>query len=222
MQNPIVEGGNIIRRSWIKSWDEPKPPPIDYCLISVDSAFSTEATADYTAVTIWGIFNKGVEDSLGHVNFVPNMILLGGKRERMEFPDLCAYLRDLNRRRKPDTFLIEKKASGQSIIQELRRQGLPMTAWTPDRDKISRVWATQPIFEAGRIWMNKGLRFSGLVMDDLESFPNGEHDDIVDSVTQAVLWMRRSRIDIFEQAEDRAPKRRVITSYWKLPKKMVY
>jgi predicted phage terminase large subunit-like protein len=150
------------------------------------------------------------------------MILLGGKRERMEFPDLCAYLRDLNRRRKPDTFLIEKKASGQSIIQELRRQGLPMTAWTPDRDKISRVWATQPIFEAGRIWMNKSLRFSGLVMDDLESFPNGEHDDIVDSVTQAVLWMRRSRIDIFEQAEDRAPKRRVITSYWKLPKKMVY
>ena len=140
----------------------------------------------------------------------------------MAFPDLLLYLKDLQKRRKPDAFLIEKKASGHSIIQELRRQGIPCIEFNPDRDKVARAWAATPVFEAGRVWMKKSMHFAQVVMEELESFPNGEHDDLVDSVVQAVLWLRKSRIGVSDPTEDKPLKQKKIFSYWQVPKANQY
>ena len=113
--------------------------------------------------------------------------------------------------------LIEKKASGQSLIQELRRQGIPVVAYTPDRDKQSRAYSVQSIFESDCVWAPK-KPFADLVIDQCAAFPTGAHDDLVDCTVQALIRFRQSGrlsldTDPFDEPKPKEPRKRDFSYY---------
>ena len=181
-QSPSAEEGNIIKLDWWQNWDNPSPPDCEYIIQSWDTAFSTRSTADYSAVTTWGVFSSGLE--------VPNLILLGAEKGRWDFPTLREKAVSKYHEHNPDSVLIEKKASGQSLIQDLRLTGIPIFEFQPDRDKVARAYAISSLFHNGRIYAPFKKDWAMEVIDEIRAFPTGLHDDLVDTVTQALLWMR--------------------------------
>jgi predicted phage terminase large subunit-like protein len=189
MQNPIPDEGAIISPQDIMIWDHEDPPSVNYVVISMDTAFSTSQRADYSAITVWGVFKQKQVDYRGNEVYTSNMVLIDAKKGRWTFPELCEQSDEMNRKYLPDLFLIEKKASGQSLIQELKRRMFPIKEYLPDRDKETRLHACVPFFEAHRIWFPK-RKWADEVITELTSFPHVPHDDYVDTTSQAVLWMR--------------------------------
>lgn len=219
MQNPVPDEGNIIKSTDFQHWELEYPPDCEYLLLSLDTAFSSKQTADYSAYTLWGIFHKREEFSNGTSGNVANMILLAGGKGHWEFPELCTNVTRLYKKYKPDSIIIEKKASGQSLLQEFRHRGYPVAEYIPDRDKMSRVHASTPFFQNKRVWIpNKS--WVNEIVEEIISFPHAPNDDYVDTVTQAVLWMRdnwqlhHQGYKSFFEADDepKSPKKRA--TYW--------
>lgn len=225
MQDPVPLSGNLIKLEWCKLWGDTeankfgvsadKPPPISYVIISLDTAFSEKETADYSAYTVWGVFKRPVVLTSGKEMDVPSLILLDADKGRWNFPDLCRKVQALYDFHKPDGVIIEKKASGQSLIQEMRRRGLPVIEFSPDTDKLNRVHACTPFFESGRIWF-PDTDWAFELISDLTKFPSISKRDLVDTVSQAILWMRDAwRISSTDNDRDEdntyAPKKR---TYW--------
>ena len=185
MQNPTAEEGAIIKREWWQIWKKEDPPPCDYIIQSYDTAFSKSDRADYSAVTTWGIF---VEPDTNE----EHIMLLDAVKGRWEFPQLKEEANDLYKMYDPDMVLIEQKGSGMPLTQELRRMGIPVTPFTPSRgaDKFTRMHSCAPVFESGMVWCPE-TNFADEVMEECASFPNGEHDDLADSMTQAILRFRQ-------------------------------
>jgi len=185
MQNPTAEEGAIIKREWWKKWEKLDPPTCDYIIQSYDTAFSKSDRADYSAITTWGIFQpeEGGADAI---------ILLDAVRGRWDFPELKNIAYELHDKYEPDMILIEQKASGMPLSQELVRMGIPVTPFTPSRgaDKFTRMNACSPVFESGMVWC-PDTKFAEEVVEECAAFPNGEHDDLADSMTQAILRFRQ-------------------------------
>jgi predicted phage terminase large subunit-like protein len=187
MQNPTSEEGALIKREWWKKWPEDRGiPKCDYVIQSYDTAYLKKETADFSAITTWGVFREN-EDSK------PCMILLDAVKERFEFPDLRREALKLYKYWEPEIVLVEAKAAGLPLIYELRNMGIPVISFTPSRgnDKHSRVNSVSPFFEAGQVWAPTHLQFAQEVMEECAAFPYGEHDDLVDSTTQAVMRFRQ-------------------------------
>jgi predicted phage terminase large subunit-like protein len=185
MQNPTAEEGAIIKREWWGMWEEEDPPVCSYVIQSYDTAFSKSNRADYSAITTWGIFEPIEGDGEA-------IILLDAVRGRWDFPELKEKASELQEKYDPDMILIEQKASGMPLTQELRRMGIPVTPFTPSRgaDKFTRMNACAPVFESGMVW-RPDTNFAEEVVEECASFPNGEHDDLADSMTQAILRFRQ-------------------------------
>ena len=185
VQNPTAEEGAIIKREWWNVWEADAPPPCDYIIQSYDTAFTKSERADFSAITTWGIFypDEGEE---------PAIILLDAEKGRWEFPELKDAALRLYKDYDPDMVLIEQKASGTPLTHELRQMGIPVSAFTPGRgaDKFSRMNACAPVFESGMVWCPE-TRWSEEVVEECAAFPNGEHDDLADSMTQAILRFRQ-------------------------------
>jgi predicted phage terminase large subunit-like protein len=185
MQNPTAEEGAIIKREWWNVWDVDKPPPCSYIIQSYDTAFSKSDRADFSAITTWGIFTpvEGEGDAI---------ILLDAEKGRWDFPELKLKAQELNEAYEPDMILIEQKASGTPLTQELRRMGIPVTPFTPSKgaDKFARMNACAPVFESGMVW-RPDANFAEEVVEECASFPHGDHDDLADSMTQAILRFRQ-------------------------------
>ena len=181
LQKPVADEGGILKREWWQLWTDDKPPPCEYIIMSCDTAFEATNSSDYSAITIWGIFRDKHDQ--------PNMILLAAKKGRWEYPDLRAKIQEENDFYEPDTIIIEKKASGHSLLQDLYRAGLPVIPYTPERDKVTRAHACTPILHSGRVWIPKGRRYAEEFVNECANFPHGTYDDFVDSGTQAILWM---------------------------------
>jgi predicted phage terminase large subunit-like protein len=181
MQNPSAEDGGILKKSYWRIWKNPLPPECDIVIASVDTAFSQRERADYSAITIWGLFTV-----LGR----NNLIMLSAKKGHWAYPDLRKNLMKSIDKYDPDTIIIENKASGMSLVQDLTMAGLPIFAFQPDRDKESRVHAITPIFAQGRVWVPAEKMYADEVIEECRQFPLGRHDDYVDTVSQALLWMR--------------------------------
>ena len=192
MQNPTPEEGGIIKKRWLQKWEYSEPPSCDFIIQTYDTAFSTRTTADFSVIQTWGIFDMPEEDYEGREYWGSNLILLGNTRGKFEYPDLRKISQELYNEYKPDVCIIEKKASGQSLIQDLRRSGLPVMEYNPDKDKVSRVYAASPMLESGRGWLPDGKRWSDELIEELITFPNGRNDDQVDALVMAVHYMKES------------------------------
>ena len=185
-QNPTGEENAIIRREWWKKWERKVVPNLQYVIQSYDTAFSKRETADYSAITTWGVFYP--EEAGGPAN----LILLDAKKGRWDFPELKEIALDLYKYWEPETVIIEAKATGTPLTHELRQVGIPVVNFTPSRgnDKLSRVHSISPLFEAGMIWA-PDESWAHEVIEECAAFPNGTHDDLVDSTTQALMRYRQ-------------------------------
>ena len=183
-QDPTSEEGAIIKREWWKEWKEKKPPDCEFIIQSWDTAFLAKETADYSACTTWGVFYT--EDNQAKI------VLLDALQERLEFPDLKVRAYEMYKEYKPDAFIVEAKAAGSPLIFELRRMGIPVAEYTPSRgkDKVARVNAVSDLFFSGHVYAPK-TRWAEEVMEQFASFPFGDHDDLVDSSTQALIRFRQ-------------------------------
>ena len=199
-QDPTSEEGALIKREWWKVWEGRNPPDCEFIIQSWDTAFMKNQRADFSACTTWGVFYK--EDDEG--KFVPNLILLDAYQERLEFPELKRKAQDKYNEYKPDAFIVEAKAAGMPLIFELRAIGIPVQEYTPSRgnDKISRVNAVSDLFSSGVVWCPE-TRWGEEVIEQFAGFPNMEHDDLVDSTTQALLRFRQGGfIPLYSDEED--------------------
>jgi predicted phage terminase large subunit-like protein len=185
-QTPTGDAGALVKREWWKTWEGDKPPKCEYLIQSWDTAFTKNERSDYSACTTWGVFYKDENQD------DPNIILLDAFKERMEFPELKAKALEMYKEWEPDAFIIEAKASGAPLIYELRSMGIPVSEFTPTRgnDKISRMNSVTDLFASGKVWC-PARRWAEEVIEEMAAFPNSDHDDLVDSSTQALIRFRK-------------------------------
>jgi predicted phage terminase large subunit-like protein len=186
MQQPTSDNAAIIsRKSW-RIWEPEEPPTCEYIIQSWDTAFEAKTSADYSACTTWGVFYNEEENDAAQV------ILLDAFKDRMQFPELKATALKHYKEWEPDAFIVEKKAAGAPLIQELRRMGIPVQETNPSRgnDKIVRLNAVADLFASGTVWA-PDTRWAREVIEEVASFPNGENDDYVDTTSQALLRFRQ-------------------------------
>ena len=185
MQEPTSEEGAILKREWWLPW-KGDVPTLKHVIQSYDTAFSKKETADYSAITTWAVFtpHEGQGDAI---------MLVDAIRGKFDFPELKAVALEQYKYWEPESIIIEAKATGQPLIQELRRMGIPVMDYVPSkgRDKFSRVNAVAPIFESGSVYYPEGEKFADEVIEECAAFPHGENDDYVDSTTQAMLRYRQ-------------------------------
>lgn len=185
-QTPTASESAIIKREWWKDWDKEKIPPVSYIVQSYDTAFSKKQSADYSAITTWGIF-KPEDGGPDHV------VLLDARRGRWNFPELKEVAYEEHEYWEPDMVLVEAKATGTPLIDELRLRGIPALGFAPGKgtDKVSRMHMVAPLFEAGMVWAPMHEKFADEVIEEVASFPNGENDDFCDSMTLALMRFRQ-------------------------------
>ena len=185
MQNPTSEEGAILKREWWRKYDREDIPALHHVIQSYDTAFLKKETADYSAITTWGIFYPD-EDSGA------NLILLDAIKGRYEFPELRRLALDQYKYWNPETVIVEAKASGLPLTHELRQMDIPVINFTPSKgnDKHVRVNTCAPLFESGMIWA-PDEKFAQEVIEECAAFPFGDHDDLVDSTTQAIMRFRQ-------------------------------
>ena len=199
-QDPTSEEGALVKREWWQSWEGREPPDCEFVIQSWDTAFMKNQRADFSACTTWGVFYK--EDDDGMIS--PNVILLDAYQERLEFPDLKKMALEKYRAYSPDACIVEAKAAGMPLIFELRAMGILVQEYTPSRgnDKISRVNAVSDLFASGVVYA-PATRWAEEVIEQFAGFPNMEHDDLVDSTTQALLRFRQGGfIPLYSDEED--------------------
>lgn len=198
-QRPTADEGAILKREWWKIWDREQLPGVEYIIQSYDTAYSKKETADFSVITTWGVFYPN-EDS------GPNILLMDMRKGRWDFPDLKRVAKEQYAYWQPDNVLIEAKATGVTLQQELRRMGIPVTMYTPGgrragQDKVSRANAVAPMFESGMVWA-PDTDWAREVIEECASFPNGDNDDLVDSTTQAMLRFRAGNFVSLHTDED--------------------
>ena len=185
MQHPTSEEGAIIKREWWRKWKHDWIPKLQHVIQSYDTAFLKKETADYSAITTWGVFYLNEDSPL-------NLILLDSLKGRYEFPELRRRALEQYKYWTPETVIIESKASGLPLTHELRQMDIPVVNFTPSKgnDKHVRVNSVAPLFESGIIWAPE-QKFAEEVIEECAAFPYGDHDDLVDSTTQAIMRFRQ-------------------------------
>ena len=208
-QNPTSEETAMVKREWWKEWGEDAIPKLDYIIQSYDTAYSKKETADYSAITTWGVFQP-------HENGEQHLILMDAKKGRWNFPELKGIAQEEYEYWEPELMLIEAKASGQPLADEMRMLNLPVATFSPGRkrggggmDKTTRMHIVSPIFESGKVWYPAGEKFADEVIEEIASFPNGDHDDFCDSMTMALMRFRQGGFISLdgEEFEDDPPPR---------------
>jgi len=205
-QAPTGEEGALIKRDWWKMWTKDDPPRCEFIIQSWDTAFTKNTRSDYSACTTWGVFHMNEDE-----NDI-NIILLDSFQKRMEFPELKEKALSHYREWEPDACIIEAKAAGAPLIFELRAMGIMVQDFTPVRgnDKFVRLNSVTDLFSSGKVWAPE-TRWASEVIEQMASFPNGDHDDLVDSSTQALIRFRQGgflRLDSDERDEIQSFRRK--------------
>lgn len=199
-QRPAPAGGGILKIDHFQLWSHDKELPVfDYVVQSLDPAYTEKTTNDPSAFGAWGVFTHAGKRGV---------MLVDCWADHLTFPDLRAKLVEewhalygkTNQRKgkKADAFLIEAKASGLSLIQDLRQANIPAIPYNPgNADKVNRAHQVAPVLELDCIWIpesgkepGKPVTWARQFLKELEQFPNGEHDDQVDQFTQAIIYLR--------------------------------
>lgn len=183
-QNPTAAESAIIKREWIKWWPHRDPPAVDFIIQSWDTALTTKERSDWSVCQTWGVWT---DEQSG----ASNVILLNSAKGKWEFPDLKQEAHEQYLQWQPDSVIIEAKASGQPLIDEMRRSGIFVQDFSPGKghDKIARLNAVADMFSAGHVWFPE-TPWAQEVVEELLAFPAGEHDDQTDALT---LALRRAR-----------------------------
>lgn len=196
-QNPSAEEGNILKKKYWRRWEDEKLPSFSMIVQTYDTAFEEEEENDYSARTTWGVFEweEVLNPKLPWVAAYRGqrrlcLMLLERMNERLEYPELRENAIAAAQLWKPDKILIEKKSSGHSLAQELRRSDLPVSRIKVQDSKFARAHAASLILERGCVWYVR-RRWADEVIQQCAEFPTGEFDDLVDTVTMAFLWLRK-------------------------------
>ena len=185
MQSPTSDEGALIKREWWGKYTDDFIPPLHHVIQSYDTAFLKKESADFSAITTWGMFYPNQDSPL-------HLLLLDAVKGRYEFPELRRRALQQYKYWQPETVIIEAKASGLPLTYELRQMDIPVINFTPSKgnDKHVRVNSVAPLFESGMIWA-PDQKFAEEVIEECAAFPYGDHDDLVDSMTQAVMRFRQ-------------------------------
>ena len=184
MQTPTAQEAAIIKKDEIRWWPKEMPPECDFVVQSWDTALTTKERSDYSVCQTWGVWQT--EDG------VDNVILLNNVRGKYEFPELKRVALQQVKEWEPDALIVEAKASGQPLIDELRRSGLFVQDFSPGKgqDKIARLNAVSDMFTSGQVWFPETW-WATEVVDELLAFPAGVNDDQVDALTLSLMRIRR-------------------------------
>lgn len=208
-QEPQPRGGGVIKRDWWQLWDNDIFPPMDYIIASLDTAYTTKQENDPSALTIWGVFSQDVtaqanksQDADGNIYFIersfaqqhPKAIMLHAWQGRYELHELIERVLHSARKFKINKLLIENKAAGISVSQEIRRvyAGADFAVQlmdTGNQDKLARLYSVQHLFSEGLVYA-PNRSWADMVIDQCTTFPKGKHDDLVDTVSQAMRYLR--------------------------------
>jgi predicted phage terminase large subunit-like protein len=185
-QSPTMDGGNIIKTEWFKYYNPDVINSFDYKIMSVDGAWETKKENDYSVCTTWGVIGN-------------NYYLIDVWRDKVIYPTFKVSIRNIFNKYLPTTILVEDAASGKAFIQELS-SCLPVHAIKPEGDKTVRIHAISDIIQSGRVFLPENHQMLYDFLHELSSFPKGKHDDICDTVSQAMRYLSNfssSPISIF-------------------------
>jgi len=188
-QNPTAAEAAIIKRDWIKWWTHDDPPKIEFIVQAYDTALTTKERSDFSVCQTWGVFkHKATPTS----PMTDNAILLNRVKGKYEFPELKKMAHEQYEEWEPDSVIVEAKASGQPLIDEMRRSGIFVQDFSPGKgqDKIARLNAVSDMFASGQIWFPE-TSWASATVEEILAFPAGEHDDEVDTMTLAMMRIRK-------------------------------
>lgn len=200
-QSPTEEEGSLILSKYWRPWKKDrKLPNFDYILQSYDTAFEPEEANDYSVCTTWGFFRRDSDAKMC-------AMVLGRYRDKPDFPTLREKAYELYKEWPVDRVIIEKKASGHSLIQELRRKNVPITPMPAKGSKESRASAVLVLFEQGCVYYPEGREWAEELIEECATFPHGKHDDQVDTVVNALAFARKMfLIEVPSDPEDEDDK----------------
>tara|TARA_R110000868_G_scaffold176318_2_gene413872 strand:+ start:1907 stop:3631 length:1725 start_codon:yes stop_codon:yes gene_type:complete len=211
-QRPEPKGGGIIKREWWQPWDSPHFPNMDLIIATLDTAYTTKTENDPSAMTVWGVFSSGVSVQAPshagnrhgermayerqYTETAPRVMLMHAWQGRYELHDLVLKVSDTCRRLKVDTLLIENKAAGHSVAQEIRRmygfEKFGVHMFDPkSQDKLARLYSVQHLFAEGLVFA-PARQWAEMVITQVGQFPKGKHDDLVDTVSMAMRHLRET------------------------------
>ena len=208
-QRPEPAGGGVIKRDWWKLWEEAAFPPMDFIVAALDTAYTVKTSNDYSAMTVWGIFTSETKTTNTRVigadgrplynertyaDGAPKVMCMHAWQERLEFHDLIEKVSKTAKSLKIDRLIIENKAAGISVAQELRRlygqEGFAVQLSDPkSQDKLSRLYSVQHLFADGMIFAPDRV-WSEALITQVGQFPKGKHDDLVDTVSMSLRHLR--------------------------------
>jgi predicted phage terminase large subunit-like protein len=179
-QTPAPAGGGMVKDAWFRRYEpDALPARFDQIIQSWDTANKPTELADYSVCTTWGV--KG-----------PQFYLLNVLRKKLAYADLKRAVHEQHLLFNPSVILIEDKASGTQLIQELIEAGLSkVTRYRPDGDKIMRLHAQTAAIENGFVCLPREAHWLADYLHELTVFPNGRYDDQVDSTSQALAWTKQ-------------------------------
>lgn len=189
-QNPTPDDGGILKKKHWRKWPSEEPPVCVSIIQCYDTAFGQKETNDFSARTTWGVFMAKGRDADDKLR--PSVILLDSMEKRLDYPELKTEVIESARIYEPDVILIEDKASGQSLIQDLNKVGdLTIRAIKVDgTDKVMRANIAAIVLERGAVWYME-RDWAKNVINQCAKFPNAKHDDIVDTCSMAWLYLRK-------------------------------
>jgi predicted phage terminase large subunit-like protein len=178
LQSPQAAEGNIFKKAWWKTYEElPNARPIRIVL-SLDTAFKEKKKNDYSACSVWHQYRDGY-------------FLIDMWEEKVQFPVLKTQLVAMAAARHPHAILVEDKGSGTSLVQDLSSgTTLPLIPIQPDVDKVERAHAVTSTIKAGNVFLPAKAPWLERFLLQTASFPNAKNDDMVDTLTQFLNWIR--------------------------------
>jgi predicted phage terminase large subunit-like protein len=184
-QSPTAREGNLIKLDWLSATYRARPVDFDSTVLSLDTAFKTGDSNDYSAAVVIRTLNAPRDGS------PPGHYLLDAWRGKLEFGALIRKVAELCTTWHPYAVLVEDAGSGQSLNQELQSNtNLPVRPIRPDRDKMQRLTAITPELEARRLFLPEAAWWRDEFITELTSFPNGPNDDWCDTLAMALNYLR--------------------------------